>query len=116
MENMNIYPIEASKDMLEAENKTLKEQNEDLNIKLIIYRESEADHEQTIESLNAQISILEENITRSNTDRLAELTSIMRLIQALDRVPIQKYGGAISLIKSVLYQEICKLDPSQSWE
>jgi hypothetical protein len=68
---------------------------------------------ETFKKLNQKIQILEENLTRSESDRLAELTAIMRLIQAFDIVPIERYSGAVSLIKAVLYQSICKLDPSQ---
>ncbi len=66
--------------------------------------------------LNQKIEILQENLTRSDSDRLSELTSIMRMLQAWESVPIQKWGGALYLIKRVLFEAICKLDPSQAVE
>lgn len=62
----------------------------------------------------AAILTLEENLTRSDSDRLAELTSIMRMVQGLEKTPLDKQDGAISLIKRVIYQSICRIDPSQS--
>jgi hypothetical protein len=66
--------------------------------------------------LYQQTQILEDNLTRSESDRLSELTSIMRMLKAWESVPIQKWGGALTLIKRVIYDAICKLDPSQSIE
>lgn len=69
------------------------------------------------EKLNAVggIETLEGNLNRSESDRLYQLiTSIMRMIQALEETPLQKHGGAIYLIKRVLYEAICELDPSQA--
>jgi predicted RNase H-like nuclease (RuvC/YqgF family) len=68
----------------------------------------------TVKELNQKIQILEDNLTRSDSDRLAELTSIMRLIQALDKTPQANLVGALYLIKRVIYIAICKLDPSQA--
>jgi predicted RNase H-like nuclease (RuvC/YqgF family) len=65
--------------------------------------------------LYQQIQILQENLTRSNSDRLSELTSIMRMVQALESIPmLDRLSGAIDLIKRVIYDAICKLDPSQA--
>ena len=61
-------------------------------------------------------SKLEDNLTRANSDRLSELTSIMRMLQALEDVPQEERQGAIYLIKRVIYNAICKVDPSQSWD
>jgi hypothetical protein len=61
-------------------------------------------------------SKLEDNLTRANSDRLSELTSIMRMVQALEDVPQEEQQGAIYLIKRVIYDAICRLDPSQSWD
>ena len=68
----------------------------------------------TVKELNQQIQILQENLTRTDSDRLSELTSIMRMLQAWESVPIQKWSGALYLIKRVLFDAICKLDPSQA--
>jgi len=69
----------------------------------------------TVKELNQQIQILQENLTRSNSDRLSELTSIMRMVQALESIPmLDRLSGAIDLIKRVIYTAIYKLDPSQS--
>lgn len=46
----------------------------------------------------------------------SELTNIMRMVQALEDTPQDKIDGAIYLIKRVLYDAICKLDPSQAWD
>ncbi len=73
--------------------------------------------EENCKYINQQAStilILEENLARSESDRLAELTNIMRMMQALEKTPLDKQDGAISLIKRVIYQQICKLDPSQA--
>ena len=70
----------------------------------------------TVKELNQQIQILQENLTRSNSDRLSELTSIMRMVQAIDKTPQANLVGALYLIKRVIYTAICKLDPSQSVE
>jgi hypothetical protein len=67
-----------------------------------------------LEDLVNKIDILEDNLDRSDSDRLAELTSIMRLIQALDKTPQANLVGALYLIKRVIYDTICKLDPSQA--
>jgi chromosome segregation ATPase len=68
----------------------------------------------TVKELNQQIQILQENLTRSNSDRLSELTSIMRMVQALDYTSLELRDGAIHLFKRVIYEQICRLDPSQS--
>ncbi len=68
----------------------------------------------TVKELNQQIQILQDNLDRSDSDRLSELTSIMRMVQAWESVPIQQGLGAIHLIKRVIYDAICKLDPSQA--
>jgi hypothetical protein len=70
----------------------------------------------TFKELNDSLSVAKENLTRSNSDRLAELTSIMRMVQALDYTSLEVRDGAIYLIKRVIYNAICKLDPSQSWD
>jgi regulator of replication initiation timing len=62
------------------------------------------------------VSKLEDNLTRANSDRLSELTTIMRMLQALEDTPQDKIDGAIYLIKRVIYDAICKLDPNQSWD
>ena len=67
-----------------------------------------------IEERCNKIDILEDNLDRSDSDRLSELTSIMRMVQAWESVPIQQGLGAIHLIKRVIYDAICKLDPSQA--
>jgi chromosome segregation ATPase len=69
---------------------------------------------ETFKGLNQKIEILEENLTRSDLDRLSQLTMIMRMIQALGETPQDKRDGAIYLIKRVVYEQICRLDPSQS--
>jgi chromosome segregation ATPase len=61
-----------------------------------------------------KIDILEDNLDRANSDRLSELTSIMRMVQALDYTSLELRDGAIHLFKRVVYDAICKLDPSQS--
>ena len=68
------------------------------------------------EEIKQENEILLDNLNRSQSDRLSELTNIMRMIQALSDTPQDKIDGAIYLIKRVLYDAICKLDPSQSWE
>jgi predicted RNase H-like nuclease (RuvC/YqgF family) len=95
----------------------LKEQERTIsNLKVQIEGRDAALRGSTIEykKLYQQIQILQENLTRSNSDRLSELTSIMRLIQALDKTPQANLVGAIHLIKRVIYDAICKLDPSQA--
>ena len=67
-----------------------------------------------IEERYKKIEILLDNLNRANSDRLSELTSIMRMLQAWESVPIQKWSGALYLIKRVLFDAICKLDPSQA--
>jgi septal ring factor EnvC (AmiA/AmiB activator) len=62
------------------------------------------------------VSKLEDNLTRANSDRLSELTTIMRMVQALEDTPQDKIDGAIYLIKRVIYNSICKIDPSQAIE
>jgi small-conductance mechanosensitive channel len=62
------------------------------------------------------INQITDNLTPPNSDRLSELTSIMRMLQALEDVPHEEQDGAIYLIKRVIYNSICKLDPSQSWD
>jgi uncharacterized protein (DUF3084 family) len=69
-----------------------------------------------IEERYKKIEILLDNLNRANSDRLSELTSIMRMVQAWESVPIQQGLGAIHLIKRVIYEAICKLDPSQAVE
>jgi chromosome segregation ATPase len=61
-----------------------------------------------------KIDILEDNLDRADSDRLSELTSIMRMVQALDYTSLELRDGAIHLFKRVIYDAICKLDPSQS--
>ncbi len=95
----------------------IKEQDRTIsNLKVQIEGRDAALRGSTIEykKLYQQIQILQENLTRSNSDRLSELTSIMRLIQALDKTPQANLVGAIHLIKRVIYDAICKLDPSQA--
>jgi len=95
----------------------LKEQDRTIsNLKVQIEGRDAALRGSTIEykKLYQQIQILQENLTRSNSDRLSELTSIMRMVQALESIPIQQGLGAIHLIKRVIYDAICKLDPSQA--
>jgi predicted RNase H-like nuclease (RuvC/YqgF family) len=97
----------------------LKEQDRTIsNLKVQIEGRDAALRGSTIEykKLYQQIQILQENLTRSNSDRLSELTSIMRMVQALESIPIQQGLGAIDLIKRVIYDAICKLDPSQAVE
>ena len=68
-----------------------------------------------IEERYNKIDILEDNLDRSDSDRLSELTSIMRMVQALESIPmLDRLSGAIHLIKRVIYDAICKLDPSQA--
>ena len=67
-----------------------------------------------IEERYKKIDILQDNLDRADNDRLSELTSIMRMLQAWESVPIQQGLGAIHLIKRVIYDAICKLDPSQA--
>jgi len=67
-----------------------------------------------IEDRYKKIDILQDNLDRADSDRLSELTSIMRMLQAWESVPIQQGLGAIHLIKRVIYDAICKLDPSQA--
>ena len=105
--------ISGSVDRLEAENKALKKEISDLNQ---IAKDSDRILDRELKELSNLILVLEDNLARANIERLAELASIMRLIQALDTVSIEQYNGAISLIKAVLYQAICKLDPSQLLE
>lgn len=69
-----------------------------------------------LKSLNSKISELQDNLNRSQSDRLSELTNIMRMVQALEDTPQDKIDGAIYLFKRVLYDAICKLDPSQAWD
>ena len=71
---------------------------------------------ETFKELSNKILTLEENLTRSESDRLAELTNIMRMVQALEDTPQDKRNGAIYLIKRVIYEQICRLDPSRSLE
>ena len=68
------------------------------------------------EEIKQENEILLDNLNRSQSDRLSELTNIMRMVQALEDTPQDKIDGAIYLIKRVLYDSICKLDPSQSWD
>jgi uncharacterized protein YoxC len=68
-----------------------------------------------IEERCNKIDILEDNLDRSDSDRLSELTSIMRMVQALESIPmLDRLSGAIHLIKRVIYDAIYKLDPSQA--
>jgi DNA repair exonuclease SbcCD ATPase subunit len=67
-----------------------------------------------LKALNLKISVLNDNLDRANADRLSEITMIMRLIQALDKTPQANLIGALYLIKRVLFNAICKLDPSQA--
>lgn len=68
------------------------------------------------ETAENTIATLQDNLTRSQSDHLSELTSIMRMIQAWESVPIQKWSGALYLVKRVIYDQICRLDPTQSWD
>jgi methyl-accepting chemotaxis protein len=69
----------------------------------------------TVQELNQKIQILLDNLNRANSDRLSELTSIIRMVQALESIPmLDRLSGAIDLIKRVIYRAICKLDPSQA--
>ncbi len=62
-----------------------------------------------------KIDILEDNLDRTDSDRLSELTSIMRMLQAWESAPmLDRLSGAIDLIKRVIYIAIYKLDPSQA--
>lgn len=92
--------------------KTFKELNDGLSVATAIIE----DLGSKIDKLNLKNSTLQENLMRSNNDRLSELTSIMRMLQAWESVPIQKWSGALYLIKRVLFDAICKLDPSQAIE
>lgn len=96
---------------------------EELNQKIKAISLKSEIKQETIERLTKEletryrtIAILEENFTRSNRDRLSQLTAIMSMVQALEETPLQKHGGAIYLIKRVLFEAICKLDPSQAIE
>jgi predicted MarR family transcription regulator len=64
--------------------------------------------------LREEIQILEENLTRSESDRLSELASIMRMIEALEEAPIASRADTLYLIKKVIYDALCKLNPTQS--
>jgi hypothetical protein len=68
----------------------------------------------TVKELNQKIQILEDNLSRADSNRLSELTSIMRMVQVLDKMPQANLVGALCLLKRVIYEQICKLDPSQS--
>jgi chromosome segregation ATPase len=93
--------------------KDLMQKNAKLEANLLTWEEFASDlHKE----LSSKIAILEDNLTRSESDRLSELTSIMRMLQAWESVPIQKWSGALHLIKRVIYEQICRLDPSQSLE
>ena len=67
-----------------------------------------------IEERYKKINTLQDNLDRADNDRLAELTAIMRLIQGLESTAPVFRDGAIHLIKRVIYDAICKLDPSQA--
>ena len=67
-----------------------------------------------IEERYKKIDILQDNLDRADSDRLSELTSIMRLIQGLESAAPVFRDGAIHLIKRVIYDAICRLDPSQA--
>ena len=101
---------------LEREIKILQETLERSNSlhETQIHRRNIASQAQ-IESINA-LREQRDNLNRSQSDRLSELTSIMRMVQALDYTPLEVRDGAIYLIKRVLYDAICKLDPSQAWD
>jgi hypothetical protein len=68
----------------------------------------------TVKELNQKIQILEDNLSRADSNRLSELTSIMRMVQVLDKMPQANLVGALCLLKRVLFDAICRLDPSQS--
>jgi hypothetical protein len=92
--------IDQLRDVIDQNNKAFAQENERLLA--------------VIEERCNKIDILEDNLDRSDSDRLSELTSIMRMLQAWESVPIQQGLGAIHLIKRVIYDAICKLDPSQA--
>lgn len=92
--------IDQLRDVIDQNNKAFAQENERLLA--------------VIEERYKKIEILLDNLNRANSDRLSELTSIMRMVQAWESVPIQKWGGALYLIKRVIYDAICKLDPSQA--
>lgn len=92
--------IDQLHDVIDQNNKAFAQENERLLA--------------VIEERCNKIDILEDNLDRSDSDRLSELTSIMRMVQAWESVPIQQGLGAIHLIKRVIYDAICKLDPSQA--
>jgi predicted RNase H-like nuclease (RuvC/YqgF family) len=94
--------IERLRDVIDQNNKAFAQENERLLA--------------VIEERYKKIEILLDNLNRADSDRLSELTSIMRMLQAWESVPIQKWGGALTLIKRVLFDAICKLDPSQAVE
>lgn len=68
------------------------------------------------DEIKQENEILLDNLNRSQSDRLSELTNIMRMIQALSDTPQDCYYGALRLIRQVIYNAICKLDTSQSWD
>lgn len=61
-----------------------------------------------------EYEIMEDNLNRARSEHLEQLTAIMRMVQALDKVPYADLVGALFLIKRVLFEAICKLDPSQA--
>lgn len=92
--------IDQLRDVIDQNNKAFAQENERLLA--------------VIEERYKKIDILQDNLDRADNNRLAELTSIMRMLQAWESVPIQQGLGAIHLIKRVIYDAICKLDPSQA--
>ena len=72
--------------------------------------------EAEIKRLHSCISTQSRIKSQPESDLLSELTNIMRMVQVLEDIPQDKVDGAIYLIKRVLYDSICKLDPSQSWD
>lgn len=63
-----------------------------------------------------RIQTLENNLDEFQNNRLSQLTSIMRNIQALEETPQDKLSGALYLIRRMLYEAICRLDPSQAYD
>ncbi len=72
------------------------------------------EQDRTISNLKVQIEGRDAALRGGIKTVLAELTSIMCLIQALDKTPQANLVGALYLIKRVIYIAICKLDPSQA--
>lgn len=112
----NLLATKACNEVKDREIKILQETLERTNSlhETQIHRRNIASQAQ-IESINA-LREQRDNLKQSHGNRLSELTNIMRMVQALEDIPQDKVDGAIYLIKRVLYDSICKLDPSQSWD